>query len=183
MSQVDFEQRLIELAFFYGHDATDDQIRVWAQFLVERITLDQLNIAIKAYCEDSSNEWFPRPMAKLVDLIHPKVNADSQAKLIAGRVVEAVSKFGWINSQKAKEFIGPKGWAAVKAYGDWSYICENLGVNISMGQFQAQIRDHAKAQIQSGVTGYNDNQLEHSGGNHRLNDVINKLTNNMELEK
>ncbi len=182
MSLAPHEKRLIELAFFYGQDATQSQIQVWANFLAPKLSIDELARAIEMYCNDSTNEWFPKPVTKLVDLIHPKTSADSEAKLIAGRVVEAVSKFGHPSPGQAREFIGPVGWSAVKAYGEWSYICENLGVNISMGQFQAQIRDHAKAQIESGASHYNENQLEHRG-NEKLGSLVKHLSEQKEMER
>jgi hypothetical protein len=161
-----------KVADYYEKQCTKVALTMYAQHSSE-FSVDDLVSAFKKYIADPKHVYMPRP-AQLIEYLRPHLNPDAEAKQIAGRVVKAVSDHGWPNSSKARADIGEAGWNAVQAYGGWTYICENLGTSISMGQFQAQIRDHAKAYIECGGRSYNENQIE-GQGSAKLDGIVRKL--------
>jgi hypothetical protein len=144
---AEYKLKILELAAFYEKTLTDEQVRVYSEFLAQRMSIHELTHAIALYCDDATNEFFPRPISKLVALIHSPIDDESVAKESAARIVAAIPKFGWCNREDAKAFIGEVGWAVVEKQGGWQYICEHYGKEISMSTFQAQARDLAKSQI------------------------------------
>lgn len=103
--------------------------------------------AYKIYRKNPKNTRAPLP-SQIISILNPEINDDAQAVSIAAKVIEAVSKFGWCNSQDAKNYIGDIGWMAVTAFGEWQHVCENLGHKIQLSTFNAQIRDISKAEVQ-----------------------------------
>ncbi len=94
--------------------------------------------------------WSMPTPRMIIDAIENKASPMSKANLIAGKIIEAVGKFGYSNSIDAKEFIGPDGWLAVTSFGGWSYLCSNLGLNMNPSSTRAQLRDYILSEL--GVT-------------------------------
>lgn len=143
-------QIILNTAVFYGkYDLTKEQITIYISVLDDKFkkTFIDYKNSIQSYCADSKNKFFPAP-ANLSAYLNPEINDDAQAVSIAAKVIEAVSKFGWCNSQSAKNYIGDIGWAAVTAFGGWQHVCENLGLKIQLSTFNAQVRDIIKAEVQ-----------------------------------
>lgn len=92
------------------------------------------------YRKNSKNKTWPKAsdIRAIVDVYS---DTSSSGKLIAASILEAVSLYGYSNSNKAKSHIGDLGWKAVSKFGGWEYLCNNLGVNINVGTFNAQIRE------------------------------------------
>lgn len=151
----EFKIKLIELAAFYEKSLTDEQLKVYAQYLIQRITISEFAIAIGKYCDDSKNEFFPRPISKLVALVHEPVDDDAQARDAAGRIVHAISKYGWCNVESARNYVGELGWAVVSKQGGWVNLCE-ASRTMNLETFQAQSRDLAKSQIKMARAGLID---------------------------
>ena len=118
--------------------------------------------ALEAYRKDFKNKGWPRP-SDLRALVIPPIDDDSKAVEAASRTVAAVSKFGWNKPKEAREYIGELGWVAVQRFGGWMYICENLGVDISITTFQAQIRDLSKAILKLDKAGSFDQPINMIG--------------------
>lgn len=98
-----------------------------------------------------ANKTFPLP-AQIRELVNPEefVSVEARAREVAGRVVGAVSMFGWCNSRDAEAYIGPEGWIVVQRQGGWSYICENMGLKLNPTTFQAQVRDQVEGSLKYG---------------------------------
>lgn len=141
---------LVKLAAYYEKTLTDDQIEIYSEQLFEHLTNQELSIACKKYIENAANEFFPRPVSKLIALIKKPIDENDQAVQAASLVLEAVSRFGWPNEAEAMDFIGPLGKMAVKRFCGWIYVCENLGNELSLTTFQAQCRDMIKSDIKIG---------------------------------
>lgn len=93
--------------------------------------------------ELTPGQRFPVPR-QIIEKFQPVKDEDSEAREAAGRIVAAVSRFGWPNPERAKEYVGELGWAVVERQGGWVTVCEVLTPE-NVGQMQAQWRDLAKS--------------------------------------
>lgn len=142
-------------AVFYGLDLSAERLSLildyWASTQVAPPTICA---AYKRFTEESRFGKFPTP-AEIMSIIQPRADPHDLGVATAARVVQAVSKFGYSNQTEAFEFIGQAGVDAVRRFGGWQYICENLGVTIDVTTFQAQVREITKSEIKlNGVGGY-----------------------------
>lgn len=138
-------ETIINTASYYGRTLSEPVLRMFAEDL-EDLPISQVIEGYKSWRRNPKNTQFPLP-AQIRGLVAPEVDADSAAKEIAGRITGSVTKFGWNNSQKAREFIGETGWAIVERQGGWMHLCENLGRTINPSAFQAQTREQAKSSL------------------------------------
>jgi len=74
--------------------------------------------ALVTYRRDPKNKFWPKA-SDIRQIVDPQLDAKDAARNTASRIVQAVTKFGYMQSQSAKEFIGSAGWAAVKRWGGW----------------------------------------------------------------
>jgi hypothetical protein len=84
-----------------------------------------------------------------------KKTAEDQdlAREAAARIVNAISRYGWNNPTKAKEYIGSIGWDVVNMQGGWENVCD-VATNENLTFLQAQWRDLAKSRLSLGKTDY-----------------------------
>lgn len=139
-----------DTAIFYGkYDLTADSITTLINILEKHYPeffLEEFLQAYTDYKNDSKNAFFPSP-SSLRKYLSPEVDDETVAISTAARVIEAVSKFGWSNSSDARAFVGELGWAGVCRFGGWSLICQELGVSINVGTFQAQLKAIIKSEV------------------------------------
>lgn len=110
--------------------------------------------AYKRFMEESKFQRFPTP-AEIMGILRPKADPHDIGVCTASKVVQAVSRFGYANQKEAFDFIGPAGVDAVRRFGGWNYICENLGVTLDLTTFQAQVREITKSEIKlESIGGY-----------------------------
>jgi hypothetical protein len=145
------------------------------------LPVEELVTACKAYRDDPKNERFPRP-AKLRAIINPTASTDALAKEAAGRVIQAVSKFGWPNGPAAQEFIGELGWRAVERFGGWPTICESLGTTISADTFYAQVRDLCRSTLELGAAGIHNQPIGLEAPNKNVLGLVQMLADQKKLE-
>lgn len=153
---MEMKKLIVNLAAYYEKDLSAVQIGMYADQLYRLMSLGDLIVAIKRYCDDPNNEFFPRPISKLAGFIQPKTDDDADAKEAAGRIIAAVPKFGWNNELLAKTSIGPLGWKVVELQGGWRAVCEVMN-DRNITSLQAQYRDLAKAEIKRARLGHIDN--------------------------
>lgn len=144
---IDHKKTLVKLAAYYEKILTPEQIDIYSKQLFEYLTIEELTLACKNYIDNPKNEYFPRPISKLIALVKSPIQGDDFAVEIASRVVEAVSRYGWSDQKSAYTYIGSYGIMAVERFGGWLYICENLGVDLSVNSFQAQAREMIKSNL------------------------------------
>lgn len=70
-------------------------------------------------------------------------------EVVAGKIIEAISKFGYANQKEAKAFLG-EAWSIVEMRGGWAGLCENLTAN-QHNTFIAQVRDAWDKGISNGA--------------------------------
>lgn len=87
----------------------------------------------------------PPTIGQIAALLNTAADPHDIGVITAAKVLQSVSKFGYMRGDEARQFIGEQGWKAVQAFGGWLYICENLGVTIDVTTFQAQIREIIKS--------------------------------------
>lgn len=157
MNQLQRDQlgiKLTEIAMLYGKDFPKETAKIYINSLLSFLpdSFENYMKALSDYVSDKKNKFFPAPV-HLREYLNPTINDDQLAVSAASRVIEAVSKFGWSNPGEAHAFIGDLGWRSVKVFGGWQYVCENLGTEINLSTFNAQIREISKATIQQAKLG------------------------------
>jgi hypothetical protein len=130
----------------YGRDLSHDS----AAFMVgalEEFTLENTLQALKKYAV-SDKTGRPPTVGALVEIMNPTASNETVANDAASRIFQAISKFGWTNPDGAREFVGELGWAVVRRFGGWQYVCENHGNELNVTTFHAQARELAKSQME-----------------------------------
>ena len=145
---IEHKKALVKLAAYYEKILTDEQIEIYSKQLFEYLTIEQLSKACKVYIDNPKNEFFPRPISKLIAIVSNPYESIDFAVEISSRVIESVSKFGWTGEFKARQHVGDHGWLAIERLGGWQYLCENLGVTLNLTTTQAQIREMIKSNLE-----------------------------------
>ncbi len=70
-----------------------------------------------------------------------------------GKIIAAVTKYGYTNQDQAKEYIGTLGWEIIKMQGGWPEVCRRLGDELPVGVAQAQWINLGEALIEGGRVG------------------------------
>lgn len=193
---MSYDKKLLEtisLTWAYynrGQALQDAVLLMYAEDLID-LDLEQVQIAYQEWRRNPKNKTFPLP-AQIRELVCPEehIDPDAMAREIAARIVGAVSSCGWNNGRAAENYIGPVGWAAVNRAGGWSYLCENLGCNISPTTFQAQIRDQIAANLRYGsdvldhAISLPERKRAHGGlGLSPASEVLKRITGDFEPEE
>jgi len=109
----------------------------------------------KIFTTRRTRDPFPS-IKEILDQILPPTDFESEAREAAGRILQAVNRFGWVNPTEACKFIGELGWRAVERYGGWNSLCHTMTVQ-NTPIIQAQLRDIALASLKRAAAGL-DNQ-------------------------
>lgn len=122
MKQSQFKLVLLGLAEYYKTTLTENQLKMYSDDLM---CLSELELfeAVQKYRLHQENTFFPLP-AKLIALIKPVESEIDIGRVVSGRILTAISKYGYNNKKNAEEFIGELGWQVVKFQGGWNCICE-----------------------------------------------------------
>lgn len=143
---MEIKKLIVKLAAYYEKTLTDEQVEMYSKQMADHLTAQDVSVACKKYIDDPANEFFPRPMSKLIALVRSPVSQEALAHDSASKIKQAVSDCGYSDPIAARAFIGEIGWEIVRRSGGWSFICENLGTNkMPVLTFYAQSRDLAKS--------------------------------------
>lgn len=156
----EFKFALLKLAAYYEKPLTDQQLNVYAEQLARSLTPDEVNAAIQLYVDDPSNEFFPRPVSKLIALIKKPVENKDQAQTILSVIKQAIVRKGenWCDGyfqdyqtvfegkdyayttweHAALSVIGDAALKVVRRSGGWKAICDFF-YSTNEGTFNAQI--------------------------------------------
>lgn len=113
---------LNKLANYYRTTLNKEQIQMYANDL-QVLTIDEMVKAIQIYRADPKNEFFPLP-GKLVSIIRPVENELDEGRVVAGRIMTAIGKFGSYRWMDAKVWMGELAENVVLLQGGWKSICE-----------------------------------------------------------
>lgn len=146
---------LLKLAAYYGHDLTAAQLEVYADQLSRHLSEVEVNQAMQAYIDDPANEFFPRPISKLIALVKAPVSqvdlSQQAAALIKQAVIDKQSAWTqgyywgrhpdsgehvfyfegrnqnfWTWREAAENYLGSLGLAMVDHMGGWHKVCERF---------------------------------------------------------
>jgi hypothetical protein len=108
---------------------------------VSDMPLEAVLASLRAW--PSQNRTFPMPadIRAHIQGVKPKApDEKDEGTVIAGKIWEAISRFGSYRGEQAKEFIGDRGWGAVQMLGGWRTTCESTTLD-GRANFFAQVRD------------------------------------------
>lgn len=152
---IGHQKLLIKLAAYYGYDLTKTQLEVYADQLSRYLSETELNQAMKKYIDDPQNEFFPKPVSKLIALIRKPIDNKDQAQNVVNLIKQAVVNHqspwvdgyfdGWnqdgtpkkvFYNKNHQEFetwraaaaseIGELGLTMVEQLGGWKRVCERF---------------------------------------------------------
>lgn len=99
-----------------------------------------------------SRDPFPS-ISEIAGIIEPSTDPELEAIEAANRIVEAITRYGYTNPERAKEFIGELGWRVVTREGGWENICRSVQSYDALSTHKAQWRQLAKATLLRGGSG------------------------------
>ncbi len=124
-------------AQYYGREFKKEVLAMMVSDL-EDLSATAVLEALNAYRRDPKSKTFPLP-AQIRDLISPEINPEAEARELLGRVKSAITQFGYMQEESARNYIGNTGWQIVRDAGGWLNLCNSdFLVNDSM---QAQARN------------------------------------------
>lgn len=88
-------------------------------------------------------------MPSIGDLAHrcaPVVTEQDNAVEAAGRILSAISKFGYARSADAHDWIGEVGWRVVEVNGGWTTLCQTVREK-DVPTWKAQLREQCASAI------------------------------------
>jgi hypothetical protein len=143
---------LLELAAYYEKDLSDEQLKLYGNQLSESLTVEEMYQAMSRYINDPTNEFFPRPVSKLIALVKTPVSNTDVALQATALVFQAHEKFKevwseghFVNGEKAYQgkdclytewkhaAISFFGWElgevilkVVERYGGWKHLAMQI---------------------------------------------------------
>lgn len=187
---MDTKLSLLTLSVYYQKPLDDTTLVMYCEDLAD-YDFDQVQLAMRKYRQNPKNKFMPLP-AQLIEMFSPQISEDQAAREITGRIVEAVSRFGYARGEDAKEYIGEIGWSVIQVYGGWIGLCEGLGIYFSNDSFNAQCRELVKARVIHGdkigehvkaleyKRGEEPLRIEHEGKNNVL-EIVKSLANDAKV--
>lgn len=141
---------IVATSAYYGHQIPPAVLALYAEDLAD-LPLSEVARAIKEVRRDPKTARFPLP-AVIRARIEVAPTDDDQVQDAVSRIIEAVAKHGWNNSEAAKKHIGELGWAIVTRDGGWTNVCEYLSQD-NLGTARAQWRQLGMSLCRSSRSG------------------------------
>lgn len=160
---------LIGFAEMCGERLTDSRMKAYL-FALKDLSLEELRTGAYKLMNDPSLTRFPMP-GKIIEAARPSISTDDEAKEAAGRIVAAISKFGYPNRLEAKKYIGELGWRVVEMQGGWGHLCESTR-DQQIPSLQAQFRELAKSQHKKAQLGRLDEAPSLPGSDSSLTGIL-----------
>lgn len=152
------------LAQMYGREIHTTALGMMLN-AVDDLNFHEIEKALNDWARESKLGRHPFP-AEVREKLKPTLNVKDVAREDAMRIVQAVSKFGYMRGSDAKTFVGERGWVAVERWGGWGYVCSSLGVTIELNAFVAQTRDMLESHATLQNQGHDlDQPVQVQGGN------------------
>jgi hypothetical protein len=133
----------VATSLYYGHEIPDPALQLFVEDLRD-LPFAAVARAIGEIRRDPKTTRCPLP-AVIRARINPESDPESEAVMITGRILSAISRIGPYRAGEARSAIGEIGWQIVEAQGGWENICQIE--NDDIGTHRAQWKNHAKALI------------------------------------
>lgn len=117
------KETIISTAMYYGYQITKEVLAMHLEDL-EGLQEDEILKAYRTYRRHPKNRSMPLP-AQIRAIIEPDVSDEIRAIDVATRIEDAIHKFGYMQPEAARDFIGDIGWNVVARRGGWSAVCED----------------------------------------------------------
>jgi hypothetical protein len=115
--------------------------------------------------------------------IRPKLSAKDYASEISFKAIEAISKHGWCNGDRAREELGDLGWEVVRRMGGWNNLCEQSD-HTPLSILEAKTREIARIVVaQSQGAEFERPRLASSEVSKGIGEVIRFLSEGKPFEK
>jgi hypothetical protein len=148
---VNLREVIVLTAMYYEKSLSEPLLEMYLGDLSD-LPENKVCEAYALYRRNPKNRTFPLP-AQIREILQPQVSDDTLAREATARIVESITRFGYMRGSEAKMYIGELGWNVVQRFGGWQYICENHGLSLNPGTFLAQARDIAKSHIEMSRAG------------------------------
>ena len=113
---------------FQSLSLSPERLDVLYSYLRDKLTDEQFMISVdKIVCQN--DDLFQSKSIIGLILTNAGVGGksdDEEAKEAVERIIKAISKYGWMQMEKAKEFIGALGWKCVDMEGGWERVCSTF---------------------------------------------------------
>lgn len=152
---LEIKKSILSLAAYYGHDLTKEQLDIYTEQLSRNLTEAEAKSAALLYIDNPTNDFFPRPISKLISLVKEPLSASEKSQqalaLIKRAVVDRQSYwlsgyYGgkhpdtgedffyfvgktesfWTWREAALDVLGELGLAMVDYFGGWQRVCETF---------------------------------------------------------
>lgn len=133
---------ILKNAVFYDVQMSEVKLKILAEELVD-LPIEQVIRAYDFFRREPNRRQMPMPADVRARVAPSHITNDQFALEASNKIVEAMSKFGWTNPERAEQFMGPIGWEVVKREGGWAQICERTK-NEDLPILKAQWRELAK---------------------------------------
>lgn len=111
----------VALSAYYQRPMDDFVVRMYVDDLAP-MTFSEAVEAMVNWRKNPRNKTVPLP-AELKAISKPDLTDEQLALESVSRIVQAISKYGHTNEDRAKAFIGELGWAVVVREGGWPRMC------------------------------------------------------------
>lgn len=141
MEQKRFLSALGGLAKLVGFTLTPELVELYDRGM-RRFGYDRALKAVEEHIiTRRGQDRFPS-IGDLVRLIQPEENDDDAAVEVAGRIFDAIARFGYWNPKEAQDYVGEVGWLVVARNGGWAALCEGT-LSRNVPALKAQFREMA----------------------------------------
>lgn len=144
----EIKKLLIGLAEYFRTTLTPMQLSMYAEDL-EDLPLEAIGQAMRQIRRNASERFMPMP-SQIRELVSG--NARDEALEASNRILEAMAKYGYVNPDRAKLFIGELGWRVVEREGGWEALCQRTSSD-DLPILKAQWRELAAATLRRGASG------------------------------
>lgn len=152
MPWSDDDQKNLQLQFLAVYTYFDQQVpspilRLYVQDVMKSgLSPNQALAALDGLRLETDRRRAPRSN-EVIGYAKKRTSSREQCTQIAGRIWASLSRFGYTNAARAREYIGEDGWAAVEAIGGWFDMCSG-SMTDEKSNFIAQMRDMLVGQFQ-----------------------------------
>jgi hypothetical protein len=143
----EFVKKLSMVAVLANFKLTEDIANLFTD-AVESYGFDKATKALVELAIDVKPNRGFISVKDIIDKINPSIglNESQKASDLASTIIGAVTRYGYNNSEKARQVIGEVGWHVVQRRGGWENFCEFLTLD-NMRTTEAQIREELKSVI------------------------------------